>query len=96
MYLLKVSGFIQPEKAREFIQSFQQLLAKKPHNCVEFGLYTDVSSPSLHSFFTLFPDRESLEEFRHSQDYRMLLAAFKVLGFIKDEYVGELKPLGDR
>ena len=89
MYLLKISGYIPERKVLELRQSYQELFGKQPRECLGFSLSQDLINSTLFHFFSLWPDEESMEDFKKSSDFKMLIGSFKVLGFIDHCYSGE-------
>lgn len=89
MYLLRISGYIPERKVLEFRQSYQELLGKQPRECLDFSLSQDLINSTLFHFFSLWPDEESMEDFKNSVAFQMLIGSFKVLGFIDHCHSGE-------
>ena len=91
MQIIYINGFIPSEKRWELEQTYQQVLLNKPRESLEFNLATDVVNTSLFFFVAIWPDKDSMQRFLHSPEYKLLIGAFQVLGFMQRSYVGELQ-----
>lgn len=80
MHCLKMSGIVPLGKHREFEQTFRFVANHLSHNCIEFKLFADALVANQYHFMAFWSTLESMDLFCTSNEFFVLLGAFKTLG----------------
>jgi len=91
MYFLKISGEIPPNKQKEFEQTFRLFGEQIPGNCSGYSFSKDLLDNNMYHFFSYWKLLPSLESFRNSNAYFILIGAFKTLGRLSENNTGNME-----
>lgn len=83
MHCLKMSGIVPLAKRKEFEQTFRFVSNHLSRNCIEFSLFADALVPNHYHFLTLWPTFESMDRFCSSNEFFLLVGAYKTLGSLE-------------
>ena len=83
VHCLKMSGIVPLGKRREFEQTFRFVANHLSRNCIEFNLYSDVLGSNRYHFVALWSTQDSMNSFCASNEFFLLVGAFKTLGFME-------------
>ena len=86
MYFLKVSGKIPPNKQKEFQQTFRLFGEQMPADCSGYSFAKDLLEFDTYDFFSYWKQNPSLQSFRRSDAFFILIGAFKTLGHLSETY----------
>jgi quinol monooxygenase YgiN len=76
---------IKPEKRTEFLHMREMLQRKvQPEGCVDQKIYEEVDGSNHFLWSERWIEKDPLDEYMKSEDFRMLLGAVEVLGELED------------
>lgn len=80
MYTLKIKGTVPKNKKIEFKQSLSYLVKQLPQKWYRSHISNDIIQDDIYYFDSKWKSKEELEEFMGSNNYKILIGTFKVLG----------------
>lgn len=83
VHCLKMSGIVPLGKRKEFEQTFRFVSNHLSRNCIEFNLFADAFVPNHYHFQAFWLNPESLNIFCTSNEFFLLVGAFKTLGTLE-------------
>jgi hypothetical protein len=92
MYLIRISGYIPPEKVNEFKMTADSSFARWKHLCTDLIFSKDLIYNDLCHYQSTWTDRDNYLDFIRSEDYKVLIGCFRVLGNITKITRGEMNP----
>jgi hypothetical protein len=92
MYLIRISGYIPPEKVSEFKITADLSFARWKHLCTELTFSSDLIYNDLCHYLSTWKDRDNYLDFIRSEDYKTLVGCFRTLGTITKITRGEMNP----
>ena len=95
MHIIRLSGHIPANKSWEFEQNVRQTFSRLPSDCTEFSVSEDLNVKGLYHIQLGWEMARSRDAFLLSENHKSLLASFKVLGILRNEYVGEFDMIRD-
>ena len=76
---------IKPDKRSEFLQMREMLQGKvRPDGCIEQKIYEEVDGSNRFLWSERWQEKDPLDEYMKTDDFRMLLGAVDVLGELED------------
>lgn len=90
LYFLKISGFVNSSKHREFEQTVKFIFNHLPSACLERNLSLDIFNHNLYHLFSTWQNEDDLLSFKASHEYELLKGAFHTLGEYQDMMAGKL------
>ena len=76
---------IKPEKRTEFLQMREMLQRRvRPEDCVDQKIYEEVDGSNNFLWSERWREKDPLDAYMKSEDFRMLLGAVEVLGELED------------
>lgn len=76
---------IKPDKRTEFLQMREMLQRKvQPEGCVDQRIYEEVDGSNRFLWSERWIEKDPLDEYMKSEDFRMLLGAVEILGELED------------
>ena len=93
IYFLKISGYVNAGKLKEFKQTVQYIINTMPTGRSEQNLALDVYDLGLYHFYSQWYSEDALRTFKASNDYEVLIGAFKALGQYKKSVWGKKSDL---
>jgi hypothetical protein len=92
MYLIRISGYIPPEKVNEFRISADSSFARWKNLCTDLTFSKDLIYKDLCHYQSTWTDKDNYLDFIRSEDYKVLIGCFRVLGNITKITRGEMTP----
>ena len=83
VHCLKMSGIVPLGKRKEFEQTFRFVSNHLSRNCIEFNLFSDALDSNQYHFVALWLSPESMSSFCASNEFFLLVGAFKTLGLME-------------
>lgn len=90
MYFIRISGYIAEEKVNEFSVTADSCFGRWKHLCNDITFSRDLIYSGLCHYQSTWNDEKSYMDFIQSEDYKVLLGCFRVLGSIKKITRGEM------
>ncbi len=85
---LKVSGTINAQKEREFLQTAKFIFNHLPADCISKNLSTDVDLSDTYHFYSLWSSKAALDDYMSSSEFDLLTGAFNTLGVQREMVCG--------
>jgi len=92
MFLIRISGYIPPEKVNEFKMTADLCFARWKHLCIDLNFSKDLIYNDLCHYQSTWKDQNNYLDFLGSEDYKVLIGCFRVLGNITKITRGEMLP----
>jgi len=92
MYLIRISGYIPPEKVNEFKMTADSSFARWKHLTTDLTFSKDLIYNDLCHYQSTWTNRDNYLDFIRSEDYKLLIGCFRVLGNITKITRGEMTP----
>lgn len=92
MYLIRISGYIPPEKVNEFKMTADLSFARWKHLCTDLTFSKDLIYNDLCHYQSTWTNKDNYLDFIRSEDYKVLIGCFRVLGNITKITRGEMTP----
>ena len=92
MYFIRISGYIPPEKVNEFKMTADSCFVRWKNLCADLTFSKDMIHNDLCHYQSTWNDKDSYLDFISSEDYKVLLGCFRVLGSISKITRGEMLP----
>lgn len=82
VYLLKISGSIEPAKRKEFEKTIRFVFNMLPSGCLGSHLALDAFYPNHYYVLTLWRSDTELSLFKQSDEFSIITGSYDTLGFI--------------
>ena len=92
MFLIRISGYIPPEKVVEFKMTADSCFARWKHLCIDLNFSKDLIYNDLCHYQSTWKDQNNYLDFLGSEDYKVLIGCFRALGNITKITRGEMLP----
>jgi hypothetical protein len=79
-YFLKMSGWVQNAKRKEFEQTVRFVFNQLPSECLQRDLTIDGATGDQYLFNTLWLSQNSLLKFMESEEFILIKGAYSALG----------------
>jgi quinol monooxygenase YgiN len=89
-HFLVISGYISPNKKREFEQTFSLAFSSLSGDCLECNLSADTHKEGNYHFFSLWSNEEAMKSFMISMEFQLMSGAFHALGTVKKTFSGHV------
>jgi hypothetical protein len=89
MHIIRLSGHIKSHKSREFEQNVRQIFGNLSTECMDYSISQETNDKGLYHIQLCWKYKDQRDRFMHSQDYKLLIGSFNVLGILNKKYIGE-------
>ena len=90
MYYIKLSGTIPGPKQLEFEQTYRFASIQIPKTCKGYNMTRDVLDDEIYHFSFYWDGTEAMHKFIKSSPYLIIVGAFRTLGELKENSIGEI------
>jgi len=96
MHIIRLSGHIRDNKIWEFKQNVRQIFGQLSPDCADYSVSVDLNDKGLYHIQLGWDDPDNRDAFLNSENYKLLLGSYNVLGILNKKYVGEFDSLQNK
>jgi hypothetical protein len=89
MFYIKLKGFVPINKKMEFEQTFKLVSTQISNDCLLYNI-NNPATDGIYQFISYWDNKETLCAFTISPAFIILIGAFKTLGELRDQSIGEV------